>query len=108
MKLDVPKIVKKMDLGGYAAELSGQGVDVWVNPPRGLLMSLTQRPEAETVLAVLAELWSQGPVVESHWTREDLMALIEGTVETDPGLFAWMRDKTFEMIGEHRRTAKKA
>lgn len=34
MKLKIPKVLKVIDLGDYAPELTGQIVQVWVNPPR--------------------------------------------------------------------------
>ncbi len=40
MKFKVPKIVRKLDLAGYAPELEGVSVEVWVNPPVGLIWKL--------------------------------------------------------------------
>lgn len=40
MKISVPKIYKKIDLGEYAAEMAGIEVQVHVNPPRARVIEL--------------------------------------------------------------------
>lgn len=107
MKFDIPKIVKELKLAEYAPEFGEKVLHVWVNPPRKLLSDFQQNPTGEGVINLVSELWSQGPE-DTHWSPEEVTTLIEATIETDPALFRWMRDKTIEMVGEHRNAAKKA
>lgn len=37
MKIEIPKIVRPVDLGEYAEEMRGQLLYVWVNPPTALM-----------------------------------------------------------------------
>jgi hypothetical protein len=37
VKIEIPKVVIPVDLGGYAAELAGKKLYVWVNPSMGKL-----------------------------------------------------------------------
>ena len=37
MKLDIPKVIARVDLGEYAPELKGALFCVWVNPPLNVL-----------------------------------------------------------------------
>lgn len=34
MKINIPKVIVPVELNGYAAELAGQFLQVWVNPPQ--------------------------------------------------------------------------
>jgi hypothetical protein len=50
MKINIPKVIIPVDFGGYAAELAGQFLQVWVNPPQDklkayeiLVMELNER-----------------------------------------------------------------
>lgn len=121
MKLDIPKIVRPVDLGGYAEEMRGQVLYVWVNPPLALLQeyfssqeSLRTGEEEKTLEGhaarmreILAELLSQGPE-ELRWTADDISVLLMEKSETDPLLYPWLVDAIFEKIGEHRVRQKKA
>jgi hypothetical protein len=107
MKFDVPKITKRLELQRYAEEFGDAALVVWVNPPMRMLNELVEA-EAEVVFTILAELWSQGGDENTHWTSEEVKDLALKTYETDPGLFRWLRDETFLLIGEHRKAQKKA
>lgn len=37
MKFVIPKVIVPVDFGGYAAELAGKFLQVWVNPPQDVL-----------------------------------------------------------------------
>lgn len=106
MNFEIPKIVKTLALKEYAPEFGDAVMHVWVNPPRKILME-TKNKGADAVIALMSDLWSQGPD-GTHVSTDEVVELVENTIETDPGLFLWMRDRTFEMIGAHRSTAKKA
>lgn len=114
----VPEILKPLDLGGYDQSLQGQVIEVWVNPPRRLILQhveLMQRKEKiesaaemEAYLVELcgwyAEIWSQG---DEGWTAADVETLIRETQDTDPRLWSWVANETVRMIGEHRSGQKK-
>jgi hypothetical protein len=42
MKIEIPKVIVLVDFGGYAAELAGQFLQVWVNPPQDVLSAYTR------------------------------------------------------------------
>lgn len=130
MQINIPKIVKRLELAEYAAEFGEAYLEVWVNPPVGLLEKLKgsiQRvaqmdaPKTkeeigalekaiEEVLAeqlgIYAELLSQG----SEGTRlsaEELRKMVENTVETDPLFWSWVKNHVITLVNEHRFNAKK-
>jgi hypothetical protein len=137
MKFDIPKIVKVLNAGDYAAELEPVKIQVWVNPPRSLLVrhdemiaklaaAMSKRlelgagnevdagelaKEIEAVrgemTAVFSELWSAGTDPERRWSAAEIDKLITGMFETDPQLWPWLRNRTIEMIREHRENVKK-
>jgi hypothetical protein len=120
MKLDIPKIVRPVDLGDYAEEMRGKLIYVWVNSPVALLQEYftlqdsIRTGEEEKVLEsqaarmreILAELLSQGPQ-ELRWTVDEVGELIS-TADTDPLLYPWVVNSIFEQIGQHRVRQKKA
>jgi hypothetical protein len=137
MKFEIPKIVKTLNVGEYAAELEPVKIVVWVNPPRALLVrhdemiaklatAMSKRlelgagsevdagelaKEIEAVrgemTAVFSELWSAGVDPETRWSAAEIDKLITGMFETDPQLWPWLRNRTIEMIREHREFVKK-
>lgn len=135
MKFDIPKIIRAMKLADYAEELGDTVVWVWVNPPLSLLEHwsdlaseslnaidrLNQADVTEAIVEevrqelerigtaeaeIISELWSQK--AGSEWSTQDILALVEGTQQTDPALWAWMQTRTRALIREHRNGAKKA
>lgn len=132
MKIEIPKIVQRLDLREYAAEMEAE-IEVWVNPPGRvmerwdeLVMQGTgnreQRPgltparddgEGEIgtgrereLRKILVELWSQGKE-GTRWTEEEVERLERDAQETDPGLLKWLITRTWQMVFEHRLLAKK-
>jgi hypothetical protein len=145
MKDIFKKIVRKLDLREYAPEMETE-IQVWVNPPRRLVVECdgimeafravrvelqklaeeAKDPENESAvvargeqlgkqlnelgeaqMAVLAQLWSQGDDPATHWTTEEINALIERGMDTDPVLWPWMTHRTMLMIKTYRAGQKK-
>jgi hypothetical protein len=128
MQIKIPAVVRSFDLGEYAEEARGQTISVWVNPPAEMLREHARQMQAisqalgmadseermqlleaasQKLREIIAALWSKGKD-ESHWTPADVFELVENTYETDPALYAWMLDKTFELINAHRTAQKKS
>jgi len=133
MNISIPKIVKKIELAGYAPEFGEACLEVWVNPPARALdrlrtakqkvyeLDIPKReltPEEkshieavihdsyEEQMAVYAELLGQG-CAETRLGVEDLKQMVEGTLETDPMFWGWVQAQIVELINDHRGTAKK-
>jgi len=133
MQIDIPRIVRPIELSEYAAELDGVRMYVWVNAPRDfyarhsalLAENDALRAQLEDVTApdklaavgkdlqriggefveFFRELWSQGKNPETHWTTESVSALI--TLDTDPGLYGWLCRRSFELVIDHKARGKK-
>lgn len=133
MNISIPKIVKKIELKGYALEFGEAYLEVWVNPPVRVLdrlrtakqqiyeLNIPKReltPEEkshveavihesyEEQMAVYAELLGQGSD-ETRLGVDELKQMVEGTVETDPMFWGWVQAQIVEMVNDHRGTAKK-
>ena len=133
MKIDIPKVVKKLELKGYAAEFGEAYLEVWVNPPVGMLEKLRLNAlkvgriavpagelgdvdkialEAEIndiyqeQLELYSALLSQGSE-ETRLSVEELKRMIEETADTDPMFWAWVKNKLVDAINEHRLASKK-
>ena len=111
MKINIPKVLVPVDLGEYAAELAGNFLQVWVNPPLHIMQQhtdATQAAQAETgsqapLYEWYAQQWSQHSDPAQHWTAQELEAL----QTNDPALLAWLIDATWQAIGAHRFKKKK-
>lgn len=111
MNLKIPRVHGEIRLAEYAPEFEDVVVQVWLNPPRALLLEWDEiskavrdgKPDADELNqrmnAVLAELWG--------WPVEDVHGLEENAKETDPGLLGWMVRETFSRIVQHRLAVKK-
>lgn len=115
MKIIVPPLVRPIYLTDYAPELKDESgapvvVWVWVNPPVAwiarLNAGLTDRQSGVNLDEMYAEAWSQHADPATHWSAEDVRALIAH--ETDPALFVWLARRTREEIEAHRAGEKKA
>lgn len=129
MKFEIPRITREIDLADYAPEWQALKVHVWVNPPLRLLHEYDQalkdvvgaikdnqvegysaenaiQKAADDLKRIFSELWSQGPE-ETRWTQEEVQQLVEETQETDPGLWIWLRNRSIELIKNHRQQIKK-
>lgn len=106
MNIDIPKITKTIHLQDYAPEFGEAILEVWVNPPRKLLVEVNElsqetfdQEKYKTAVDVLAQIWG--------CPAEDVTRLIEHSADTDPLLFPWLLTKTFVLIREHRTQLKK-
>lgn len=59
------------------------------------------------MIAWLSEIWSQGPE-ETRMTSDELTEFVKECDENDPMLYAWLVERTVEMIQDYRRKKKKA
>lgn len=73
-KISVPKIVRTLDLGEYAEEMRGTAVQVWVNPPRGLLMEYSGL--AAAIVALRVDLQDVARLADAAQGTEDKQAEI--------------------------------
>jgi hypothetical protein len=147
MRLEIPKIVEKLNLSDYAKEFGDQTMSVWVNPDRetnkvhdtnvdvanALIKKLAELNESkkekgddwfeatgkkiqEDLVANLEEanrkvtewyslIWSQGEEA-TKVAPEEVEALAEKALETDPMFFQWLCESTLEMIVAHRVNRK--
>jgi len=115
MKIEIPKIVRPLDLGEYDEALRGQRVYVWVNPTREVMRAYARlRDEGkdeqadqikldEQLRDWFAKLWSHGPA-DTSWTADELLEI----AETDPAFAGWLILQTWQMIGSHSAHQKKA
>jgi hypothetical protein len=108
MKITIPKIIREVPLADYAPEMNGAVVKVWVNPTRDFLQqisaAITQEDEqaaahviSQPVSEWYAQLLSQAPDAESHWTADELQAV----ADTDPALWAWLISRCWSRINDH-------
>lgn len=58
---------------------------------------------ASDINAWFAELWSQSPDPSSHWTLDELVKLNEA----DPAFYQWLKNRSVEMLAQHRNHEKK-
>lgn len=106
MKLDIPKVVVRVDLGEYAPELKGKVFCVWVNPTLDILRKhneLVKSSAGDDLNAWYAVIWSQGDE-GTHWTVEEILSL----QEQDPAFLAWMIRETWDRRSEHIAKKKKS
>jgi len=116
MKINFPKIVRKVDLGDYAEEMQGQIINVWVNPPTSDLVTLGDNykkwiddddKEAEKdYLEKMSELLSQGEKA-SHFSVDELKTVRDATAETDPAFWLWLQNSILTEVNNHRYGLKK-
>lgn len=133
MQISIPKIVKRLELKGYAEEFGEAYLEAWVNPPVGMLERLRQstlrvgqieipqrklEPEEkahleveineiiEEQLALYAELLSQGGD-GTRMKADELREMVTQTSETDPMFWMWLKNRIIELINAHRLSAKK-
>lgn len=122
--MDVVKVLRSFDLGGYAAEYAGQVCVVWVNMPMALrrqradlLRAFAQAAQPvglrwvpgfvrefwmrrrlqaaqAEMCAWLAEVWSQSADAETHWSAAEVAEL----QRLEPTLYAWMVQETVKLV----------
>src|SRR5574341_664690 len=108
MNLSLPRLTRPLPLKDFLPEVGDQVMHVWVNPPDVALESLValeraakENPDNEPVVRALltwyAECWSQHGDPATHWTFEEVRAL----VDDNPALYAWAARSTIDMLAEH-------
>ncbi len=60
---------------------------------------------AEQAATWFAQLWSQYPDPDTHWTPEEIAQLVGH--ETDPGLYPFLSQRSIVMIHQHRGNERK-
>ncbi len=126
MEINIPKIIREIKLSEFAAEYQEATICVWLNPPKKLAVihdQLIERSrDASKALFEgdkskvneieqigkeferwFIEIWNQGTSETTHWTEPE----IEQLVDSDIGLFNWLKKKTLQLIREHRDGIKK-
>lgn len=67
--------------------------------------------ELETVMANLfewyADLWSQHPDADTHWTPDDVRELVAACQDNDPALWDWLQDQSIQAMVDHRQGIRK-
>lgn len=121
MKIVIPKVIKRLDLGDYNAALSGQHVCFWVNPTLAVLRehdafvaesdvaeknATSEKPYDPAVFDLrsfqwYAKVFSQDEDTATHWTATELSEL----KESDPSFWFWLLSKYWDARREH--TSKK-
>lgn len=134
MRIEIPKIVKKIELAEYAPEFGEQVIEVWVNPSKSVFAEfeelqdrvedLTNKIKAaknasgdeihqvtedskklnDDIARWYSAIWSQG---ENPISPSEVTELLEAAKESDPGFQNWLFDMTWASIREHRDTRKK-
>ncbi len=121
MKFKVPKIIRKLDLAGYAPELEGVTVEVWVNPPVGLIWKLfglgsgadknnhhggtedTEKNSGEEEKRDLTHAPSldplQGAEAAKGRERRDEDAVGQERIEALAELWGWTVEEVLELVG---------
>ena len=137
MTINIPKVRKPLDLGGYSPELEGHFLYVWVNPPRGLKndyfkatydlgdsMRAVEAPDnfnflgrafkgrkrkrsARKLVRWYAQLWSEDEGGDSFGGPE-IEATAETLIEGDPAMWSFLCTATWLMINEWLEDSKKA
>ena len=137
MTIEIPKVRKPLDLGGYSPELKGHFLYIWVNPPRGLKneyfsstyslgigLQAAEKPEdfnfiqriakgrkrqksARKIVRWYAQLWSETDEGDSFGGAE-IEAFAEELVDKDPAMWSFLCNATWVMINEWVETSKKA
>ena len=132
MKVNIPRVVRPIALSDYAPEFGEQVIQMWVNPPRekrlafaeimdryrDTLAQIEQAEADDSALADLAqqivgqagelhawyaEMWSQGG---DEWTAEQVKELAEAALDTDPGLWDFVQERSLDLMQEYRRRKK--
>ena len=116
MEIKFPKKVEEITLANYMAEMDGQTLFVWVNPPRQVRIDFLNALHAaadnttdETineVFRVASLLLSEGPE-ETRCAAGELRAMMEEAASTDPRFWPWLAGQIMEKIETYRGNIKK-
>ena len=115
MEIKFPKLTREVDLMEYHPDIEMKLV-VWVNPSIKVLKEFAEQSDKvreskgeegyDDYLTTFSLLLSQGKP-ETHFSVDDLRTLIEGTKDTDPAFWAWIHNKVFDVILDHRNGVQK-
>jgi hypothetical protein len=100
MDIKIPKVIQRVDMGGYSSALSGRHVCVWVNPTLAILREhdeIVKAGDDTKAFAWYAKVFSQDEDVSTHWTAAEL----EAARETDPSFWGWLVRAFWDARGEH-------
>jgi hypothetical protein len=110
MKLEIPKVVKPIELSELAPEFGEAKIYVWVNLTVKMLeeyIAMVQKKLSdEQIEAWFSQVWSQGEE-GTRWTVEEVDELIKNSLENDPVLWVWLTKRTGELIREHQAKKKR-
>jgi hypothetical protein len=109
MKIKIPKVTKFLPLQAYApdeASLAGVGIQVWVDPPQGMLMEFDQlNREFRAVLEGMVSL--QTPLPDSGLDTAGEHRLLDHRSNLGEMLLGWLkaRARTKHAGGDHFKAA---
>lgn len=104
MKINLQRVMKRIDFSEYAPEYSGAVIDCRVNVTRGVLERMRSVNENTTdaeMFALLHELWGD------DWPVADIEALYAQCAEMDPQLWRWLVERTWTLVMEYQGMIKK-
>jgi len=136
MKFDIPKIVRRLEMGAYADEMEGLALRVWVNPPRNVkkafwdcqveLIGLKQEldkllgikePDAKKVEALNKRIDGIYETIygwyANIWSQDSdpdthvAVEEIEEMADEDPAAWVFMAQGTQDLIEEHTEGTRK-
>lgn len=136
MIIELPKIVKRLQLAEYAEEFGEQFIEIWVNPPRDVLiqhddlvklvmkvnediaiMRKAKRPqdEIDRLTNEIRELQTKiAGWYSKIWSQgetainsNEVEDLLASAHESDPAFETWIVTRTLDMIKDHREGRKK-
>ncbi len=127
MKFEIPRMYQTIQFSDYAPEFGEAHLEVWVNPPQGMidywfecnseLVKLVQAktdPLSEEQKKRIGELTQEhirfyAEVLKSDGqivNREDVKALFDSAQETDPMFTDWLVEQIMTAILNHRTQRK--
>lgn len=100
MGFSIPKILVRIDLGGYDPALSGEFLMAWVNPTLAVLREhdeIVKDGDDERGYVWYAKVFSQGADEEHHLSTEKL----KDVREQDPAFWMWLMRSYWDARVEH-------
>ena len=91
MSVKVPKILRPLELSEYVAELEGQSLSIWVNPPRALMTEFLELQEKILQYQVKLEEIVERSKKDGKGAdlTADVAALDEKIAAVNDGLYTW-------------------
>jgi hypothetical protein len=88
MKIDVPKIIRPLDLREYAPEM-GTEIQVWVNPPRAKVLEMAQ---LEATSGAIQQRMKEIRATESEVAAEEARKALEELEQTGQKIMVWFAE----------------